>query len=105
MNRYGLTEDSFASSDAEIIARCDSALMPLFVLAEDACHLSESVQNALDGVPWREIRGFRNFVAHGYWELDPRVVWEVATDSAPALAAALEGACRKHIAGGPLLGT
>lgn len=30
-------------------------------------------------IPWREMRGIRNRMAHGYYELDMSIIWDTAT--------------------------
>jgi uncharacterized protein with HEPN domain len=32
-------------------------------------------------IPWREMRGIRNRMAHGYFELDPTIIWDTVTFS------------------------
>jgi len=36
-------------------------------------------------IPWREMRGIRNRMAHGYYELDLDIVWETVTRNLSAL--------------------
>lgn len=36
-------------------------------------------------IPWRYMRGMRNMIAHGYFELDFEVVYETAATSIPEL--------------------
>ena len=38
-------------------------------------------------LPWREVVGMRNILAHVYWAVDPDIVWEAATIHLPVLAA------------------
>ena len=30
-------------------------------------------------IPWREMRGIRNRMAHGYYELDLNIIWDTVT--------------------------
>jgi uncharacterized protein with HEPN domain len=30
-------------------------------------------------IPWREMRGIRNRMAHGYYELDLSIIWDTVT--------------------------
>jgi uncharacterized protein with HEPN domain len=32
-------------------------------------------------IPWREMRGIRNRMAHGYFELDIDIIWDTTTSS------------------------
>lgn len=36
-------------------------------------------------IPWRYMKGMRNIIAHGYFELDFVIVWETAIQSIPEL--------------------
>ncbi len=49
---------------------------PLFV----ACH---------PGVPWTGMKGMRNRVVHGYFEINLQMVWETVRDELPKLHAQL----------------
>lgn len=37
------------------------------------------------GVPWKQIRGFRNLVAHAYGTIEPAVVWDILIHDLPVL--------------------
>jgi uncharacterized protein with HEPN domain len=36
-------------------------------------------------VPWRSMRGMRNRIAHGHFDIDFEVVWETVETALPAL--------------------
>lgn len=65
-------------------------MSPVYRIAEDAIHLSDAIVESYPDYPWANIRGFRNFVAHGYREADRAIAWKVATEDIPALATMLE---------------
>lgn len=65
-------------------------MSPVYRIAEDALHLSEEVQSAFPEYPWNVIRSFRNFVAHGYREVDRSLAWKVIVDDIPELEKALQ---------------
>ena len=46
---------------------------PVYRIVEDAAHLSEAVVAAFPDFAWSEMTGFRNFMAHGYGEIDRRI--------------------------------
>jgi uncharacterized protein with HEPN domain len=57
--------------------------------------IGEAVKSLPDGwkesepeIPWRQIAGFRDVLAHAYFAVDPSVVWVAATEKAPALLSA-----------------
>lgn len=42
------------------------------------------------GIPWRSIRGMRNRIAHGYFDVDLGVVWSTVQSELPRLVERLE---------------
>jgi uncharacterized protein with HEPN domain len=42
------------------------------------------------GIPWRQLAGLRNRIAHDYFGLDVEIVWEIVHHDLPVLSAALE---------------
>jgi uncharacterized protein with HEPN domain len=46
------------------------------VLGEAACRLPEDLRTSHPEVPWRQIIGTRNYLAHGYDSVDYQVVWD-----------------------------
>jgi uncharacterized protein with HEPN domain len=41
-------------------------------------------------IPWRSMRGMRNRIAHGYFEIDLELVWDTVQTALPALSAQLK---------------
>ncbi|WP_198133954.1 HepT-like ribonuclease domain-containing protein [Komagataeibacter oboediens] len=41
-------------------------------------------------IPWRQMRGMRNRIAHGYFEINYGIVWRTVEEALPALIAQLE---------------
>ena len=50
-------------------------------IGELSNHISEEFKSMNDSIPWREIRGMRNVVAHEYGNIDTEIVWETATEN------------------------
>lgn len=46
-------------------------------------------------IPWRNIRGMRNRIAHGYFDIDLNVVWDTVQTALPELLKHLP-AIREH---------
>ena len=91
IQRFSLDGEKFVndrSDDGELAH--DAVMSPVYRIAEDAIHLSESVVSSFPDYPWRQIRGFRNFVAHGYREVDRSIAWHVANEDIPSLAMCLK---------------
>jgi len=63
----------------------DAVLRNLQVLAESTQLLSDSVKQRYSGIPWCEISGFRNVIAHRYLSLDLNIFWNVIEKDLPDL--------------------
>lgn len=66
----------------------NAVAMSLVALGEIATVLSNKYPEFVaqhNEIPWRYMRGMRNVIAHGYFELDFEVVYETAVHSIPAL--------------------
>ena len=59
-------------------------------IGEAASHLTPDARAALPTVPWTQIVGMSNRLVHGYYLIDPDIVWETVTVHLPPLVAALE---------------
>jgi uncharacterized protein with HEPN domain len=40
----------------------------------------ETLEETEPQLEWHRIIGLRNRIAHGYWEIDKDVIWELLTD-------------------------
>ena len=71
IEHFSLTEQAFCNDRSfEGELAYDAIMNPVYRIAEDAIHLSGDVISACPDIPWKNIRGFRNFIAHGYAEID-----------------------------------
>lgn len=59
-------------------------------IGEAAKKVSEEFRQTQQQIPWSQIVGLRNRIAHDYFQLDILRVWEIATTDVPALVAAIE---------------
>lgn len=48
-------------------------------------HLSEDFKNQYSNIPWRDIKGIRNYLAHSYLRIDFEEVWETLNNDIPGL--------------------
>ena len=67
----------------------DAVLYNFVVIGEAASHVPPDVQARHPTVPWRDIRGMRNFVAHVYHGVNDEIVWDTITDDLPPLVSKL----------------
>lgn len=69
-----------------------AAIMNLVIIGEIATKLLHEHHDFLDhypDVPWNGMRGMRNRIAHGYFDINLDVVWDTLTLALPQLQAAL----------------
>jgi len=62
--------------------------MSLVIIGEAATKVMDSYPKFADlhpGIPWRSMRGMRNRIAHGYFEINLGVVWDTVQTALPEL--------------------
>lgn len=65
-----------------------AVVMSLIIIGEAATKVMDSYPEFAQvhtEVPWRSMRGMRNRIAHGYFEINLDVVWETVRTALPAL--------------------
>ena len=60
------------------------------IIGESARRVSSSYQNSHPEIPWREIIGQRNLLAHEYGQIDHELLYKTAMEDIPALIAIIE---------------
>lgn len=59
------------------------------IIGEAARHIPQHVQQEFPAIPWRQIIGMRNILAHNYDGADPRILYDTAQRFLPELIANL----------------
>ena len=65
-----------------------AVVMNLIILGEAATKVMDGFPEFVrehSDVPWRNMRGMRNRIAHGYFDIDLDVVWNTEQDALPTL--------------------
>lgn len=65
-----------------------AVVLSLIVLGEAATKVMdrhEAFAVANGQIPWRNMRGMRNRIAHGYFDIDLEVVWDTVQTALPTL--------------------
>jgi uncharacterized protein with HEPN domain len=62
----------------------------LEIIGEASRRVSASFKASHPEIPWREVIGLRNVLAHEYGEVKQDRIWEIATRSVPGLIRRLE---------------
>ena len=69
-------------------------ILNLILIGEEATKLLRDDEGFADQhaqVPWRGMRGMRNRIAHGYFEINLETVWETVQTALPKLIEQLPG--------------
>jgi len=69
-----------------------AVILNIVIIGEAATKLLQSHGDFLDrhpSLPWRSMKGMRNRVAHGYFDIDLDMVWETVQTALPQLLARL----------------
>jgi uncharacterized protein with HEPN domain len=70
-----------------------AVVMSLVIIGEAAARITDSHSEFIAGnpeIPWRGMRGMRNRVAHGYFDVNLDVVWDTTQTALPDLLLRLE---------------
>lgn len=59
----------------------DAILMRLMALGEEIAHLSPEFSQKYPDLHWYKMVGLRNRIAHGYFEIDPEIIWDTLMGS------------------------
>jgi len=66
----------------------NAVVMSLVIIGEAAAKVMDRYPGFADlhpNVPWRRMRGMRNRIAHGYFDIDLEIVWDTVRTALPAL--------------------
>lgn len=69
-----------------------AVILNLILIGEEATKLlkdDEAFADQHPEVPWRSMKGMRNRIAHGYFEINLETVWETIQTALPQLSARL----------------
>ena len=81
MSTVGLNYELF-SGIPDLI---DATTYRLMHIGENSLHLSQALKDRHPDQPWRLMAGFRNFVAHDYFNAITNVLWTTATEHLASL--------------------
>lgn len=68
----------------------DALLFQFVVIGEAVKHLAPETREAAPDIPWTDIAGLRDLIAHEYFRIDIYRVIEIAERDLPPLEAAIE---------------
>lgn len=76
-----LSYEEFEKNDMALAA----AVREIEVIGEASYKLSDAFQEAHPDIPWHAMRGMRNHLIHGYFDIDIKLVWQTAKERLPEL--------------------
>jgi len=86
----GLSKDQFLTDKRTQQA----VIMSLVIIGEAATKLMDKSPEFVNGnpqLPWRQMRGMRNRIAHGYFAVNLDIVWDTTQTALPNLLNQLSG--------------
>ena len=57
----------------------------IFIIGEASARIPTTIRSRTSDVPWEEIIGMRNVIAHGYFEIDVEILWKTVRLDLPPL--------------------
>ena len=81
--RFGRSYEAFGQDKAYR----NACAMCILQIGELGGHLSPEFRAAYRQMPWNEIRGMRNVMAHAYGSISVQTTWEAIEQDIPALKA------------------
>ncbi|MEA5535628.1 DUF86 domain-containing protein [Crocosphaera sp. XPORK-15E] len=80
--------DDFIVND-DGLDRLDGISMMLIAISENIRRLDRMIGDVLNNrypeVPWSEVKGIRNILAHDYFNIDPEEVYQICANDLPIL--------------------
>jgi uncharacterized protein with HEPN domain len=63
----------------------DAVVRNFEIIGEAAAHLPEDLSADHPGIPWQDMRDMRNVLAHEYFGINEKIVWETLRNDLPPL--------------------
>lgn len=92
LDAYGFIEGLDKVEFLEDKRTQQAVIMSLIIIGEAATKVMDGYAEFIQAhtqVPWRSMRGMRNRIAHGYFDINLDVVWETVKTALPELLAQL----------------
>jgi len=74
--------------------RLDAVLHNFEIIGEAVRHLPAEFRDDHQDIPWRDIAGMRDIVAHVYFALDVDILWKGIREDVPTLLSGVEAIIR-----------
>ena len=77
----GLSYEKFSENEMII----DAVVRNFEIIGEAANNIPKEIREKYNDIPWKEIKGLRNLVAHEYFSVDKSIIWEIADKDLPEI--------------------
>ena len=81
IEHFGKEEELFTRNPVYL----NACSMPLLQIGELAKKLSDEFIASSPNIPWRQIKGMRDFFAHDYRSMNKHIIWMTVINNVPAL--------------------
>ena len=61
----------------------DAVIRNLEIIGEAAKNIPAKIKKASPHIPWNQMYGLRNLIAHEYFGIDLEMIWEIAKNNLP----------------------
>jgi uncharacterized protein with HEPN domain len=68
----GLTRDQFLAD----VKTLKAVVADLTIIGEAASRIPDAIVQTHPEIPWALMRGMRHRIVHGYYQVDPMIVWD-----------------------------
>ncbi len=94
IERYlaGFDLEAFKNDEVKI----DAVVRNIEIIGEATTCLTRDLKSKYPEVEWRFATATRNRLIHGYFDVDPEIIWSTAQSDLPKLKAAIERIIEEH---------
>ena len=75
----GYTYESFAEDERTV----DAVIRNFEIIGEASKNIPARIKSEYPELPWAEMYALRNHATHAYFNMIPRIIWEIATKNLP----------------------
>jgi uncharacterized protein with HEPN domain len=65
--------------------RVDAVVRNFEIIGEAVKNLSDDLKTRYPATDWKAVAGFRDTLIHGYFGIDPEILWDIIVHKIPAL--------------------
>jgi uncharacterized protein with HEPN domain len=82
--------------NSSLIKTLNAVVRSIEIIGEAAKHIPKAIKDKAPEIHWKEIVGMRNKIAHEYFGIDNKIVWETAKRYLPKLKKQIDRILSKH---------